>query len=67
MPLDQLLFTIEYSLTKEYPALSPFDIENESFFRIIDLLADTRRVQITDKKMKDPNRVILRPAGDNWF
>ena len=67
MPLDQLLFTIEYALTKEYPALSPFDIEDESFFRIIDLFADTRRIQIHEKKMADPNRVILKPAGDNWF
>jgi hypothetical protein len=66
-PLDQLLFTIEYSLTKEYPALSPFDIEERSFFLVMDLLADTRRVQIEEKKQKDPNRIIRRPAGDDWF
>jgi hypothetical protein len=67
VPLDQLLFTIEYSLTKEFPALSPFEIEDESFFRVIDLFSDTRRVQITEKEQSDPNRVIRRPAGDNWF
>lgn len=67
MPLDQLLFTIEYSLTKEYPALSPFEIEERSFFQVIDLFADTRRIQIEDKKTRDPNRIIRRPAGDDWF
>ena len=67
MPLDQLLFSIEYSLTKEYPALSPFDIEDKSFFKVIDLFADTRRVQIETKKLSDPNRIIRRPAGDGWF
>jgi hypothetical protein len=67
VPLDELLFTIEYSLTKEYPALSPFDIEERSFFQVIDLFADTRRAQIQIKKESDPNRVIRRPAGDDWF
>lgn len=67
MPLDQILFSIEYSLTKEYPALSPFDIEDRSYFDVIDLFADTRRTQIQVKKETDPNRIIRRPAGDDWF
>ena len=67
MPLDQLLFSIEYSLTKEYPALSPFEIEDRSFFSVIDLFADTRKTQIEIKKETDPNRVIRRPAGKNWY
>ena len=67
MSLDELLFYIEYQLTKEFPALSPFDVEEETFFRVIDLLSDTRKLQMRQKKESDPNRVIKRPAGDNWF
>ena len=67
MPLDEILFSIEYLLSKDYPAFTPFDIEEESFFRILDLFADTRRMQIQEKKLNDPNRVIMRPAGDDWF
>lgn len=67
MPLSDLLFVIEYSLAKEFAALSPFDIEDYSFFKIIDLFIDLRTMQIRDKQEADPNRVIRRPAGDNWF
>jgi hypothetical protein len=67
VPLDELLFVIEYSLSKEYPALSPFDIEDRAFFSVIDLFIDTRRMQISEKKRNDPNRIIMKPAGDDWF
>lgn len=67
MPLEEWLFVIEYSLVKEYPALSPFDIDDTSFMKVIDLYSDTRKMQIRDKKESDPNRVIIRPAGDDWF
>ena len=67
MPLSDLLFVIEYNLAKEFPALSPFEIENRSFFEIIDLYSDVRKIQIEVKKEENPNRVIRRPAGDDWF
>lgn len=67
MPLHELLFAIEHSLCKEYPALTPFDIEKESYYKVMDLFADTRKLQIRDKKETDPTRTIRRPAGDNWF
>lgn len=67
MPLEEWLFVIEYSLVKEYPALSPFDIDDTSFMKVIDLYSDTRKMQIRVKKESDPNRVIRRPAGDDWF
>lgn len=67
MPLDESLFMIEYSLSKEYPALTPFEIEERTFFSVIDLFIDTRKMQIRAKKVSDPNRVIRKPASDNWF
>ena len=67
MPLDELLFSIEYSLTKEFPAFTPFDVEDSTFYRVIDLFTDTRKLQIRAKRESDPNRVIRRPAGDDWF
>ena len=67
MPLSDLLFVIEYSLSQAFPALHPFDIEERSFFSIIDLFSDMRTMQIREKNESDPNRIIRRPAGDNWF
>ena len=67
MPLDELLFGIEYSLTKEFPAFTPFDIENTPYYKVLDLFADTRKLQIRAKREADPNRVIRRKAGDDWF
>jgi hypothetical protein len=67
--LYQFLFELEYNLCKEYPALTPFEIEDTSFFEIIDLFAETRAMQIRLKEITDPNyeQVIRRPAGDDWF
>lgn len=67
MPLDELLFEIEHSLTKEYPALTPFDIEKISYYKVLDLFSDTRKLQIRHQRESDPNRVIRRKAGDDWF
>lgn len=58
---------ISYQLCKEFPALSPYEIEDRTFCEVIHLYSDVRRMQIRDKKNKDPNRIIRRPAGDNWF
>lgn len=67
IPLHETLFVLEYNLTKEFPALSPFDIEESAFEEIIELYADVRTVQIRAEKENDPDRVIRRPAGNNWF
>ena len=74
MPLSELLFVVEYNLAKEFPALSPFEIEDKAFFEIVDLYSDMRRMQIQFKKdmITDPDqetktKVIRRPAGDDWF
>ena len=41
-------------------------INEEKFVDIIDLYADIRRSQIREKKLSDPDRVIMRPAT-TWF
>ena len=58
---------MEHQISEQYPALSPLDIEKRPFLQIIDLYADCRRLQIREKKRNDPNRVIRRKAGDDWF
>lgn len=65
--MHQILFEFEYTLCKEYPALSPWEIEQRKFKEVIRLIADTRTVQIGAKKTADPDHVIRRRAGDNWF
>lgn len=58
---------VVHQLCKEYPALSPYQLEEKSFCDVIRLYADVRRMQIREKKINDPDRVIRRPAGDDWF
>lgn len=58
---------ILHQLCKEYPALSPYDLERKAFHDVIRIYADVRRLQIRQKKLSDPNRVIRKPAGDDWF
>lgn len=41
-------------------------INEEKFVDVIDLYADIRRSQIREKRLSDPDRVIMRPAT-NWF
>ena len=56
-----------YTLCKEFQALTPYEVEDRAFVDVIKLFADTRRMQIRRKKESDPNRIIMRKAGDNWF
>jgi hypothetical protein len=63
---------MQYNLCKEYPALSPFDIDNTAFFDVLDLFARTRKMQIRiqekiDETREDKVQIIRRPAGDDWF
>lgn len=41
-------------------------IDQERYVDIVDLYADIRRSQIREKKLSDPDRVIMKPAT-NWF
>jgi hypothetical protein len=47
--------------------LSPYEIDSRSFFEVIDLYADVRAMQIRENELNDPNRVVRRKAGDDWF
>lgn len=47
--------------------MTPYDIDEKRFIEVIDLFSDIRRMQIREKKLSDPNRIIRKPAGDNWF
>jgi len=62
-----VIFNINYQLCKEFPALTPYEIDDRTFVEVIDLYADVRALQIREEKLNDPNRVIRRPAGDKWF
>jgi hypothetical protein len=58
-------------LCKEFPALSPYDIEKRTYHDVIRLYADVRAMQIRDAKDNDQQsnttKVIRRRAGDDWF
>ena len=62
---------INYQLCKEFPAFTPYEIDDTSFHSVIKLDSDVRTMQIQNEKIEkqinDPDRVVRRPAGDNWF
>ena len=72
-----MLFSVEYQLCKEFPALSPFEIEKRTFHEVIGLYARLRDMQIrqnrqAEKQIRHTGKagedvVIRRRAGDNWF
>nr|DAU64718.1 MAG TPA: hypothetical protein [Bacteriophage sp.] len=70
-PLFEVLFDINYQLCKEFPAMTPYDIEKHTFHDVIRLYSDVRALQLREAKRGDndsnDNRVIRRPAGDDWF
>jgi hypothetical protein len=56
-------------LCKEFPALTPYDIEKRTFHDVIRLYSDVRAMQIRESRYKNRKNssVIRRPAGDDWF
>ena len=50
--------------------MTPFELENTSFFEVIDLFIDTKKMQMRIEKIQQEpkkEKVIRRPAGDDWF
>lgn len=47
--------------------MSPYDVDERAFFEVIDLFADVRGMQIREECLHDPNRIVRRRAGDDWF
>ena len=62
-----LLFSIKYQICKEFPALSPYEIDGKKYGDVMGLFRDLRTSQIRQAKLNDPNRVIRKKAGDNWY
>lgn len=71
VPFSQLLFQINYALCKEYTALTPFEVDEKPYSKVIELFSETREYQIANAKENKSNeaqtRKIRRPAGDDWF
>ena len=70
--MHEFLFELEYNLCKEFPALSPFDVDEISFFDVLDLFLKMRKMQIriqreTEEIRGERDQVIRRPADDSWF
>ena len=48
-------------------ALTPFYLEERTFREVIKLFSDCKGVHIRQDKKSDPDRVIRKKAGDDWF
>ena len=66
-PLDETLFLIIFNLCKIFPSLDPFEIEDRPFGRVIELYSDTIKAKKRENAEANPNRVIRKKAGDDWF
>lgn len=69
-----MLFLISHQLCKEYPALSPFAVDEQRYCDVIGLYADViglnmeiNKTREAPKKRPQKDEIIRRPAGDNWF
>lgn len=66
-----MLFQIEYNLCKEFPAMSPPQVDDMTFHDVIHLYSKVRRLQLREEDIHDiltnPHRKIMVPAGDSWF
>ena len=70
-PIHETLFQIEYNICKEFPAMSPIQVDEMTFHDVIRLYSKIRRLQIREEDVQDiltnPNRKVMVPAGDKWF
>ena len=41
-------------------------VEDIPFCDVINLYVDVIKMKRREKKQNDPNRIIRKPAGDNW-
>lgn len=66
-PVSEVLFDIIVSMSERFPSLNPLSIRQmrarEVFLFIRRFIAYSKK----EKRDKDGNRIIRRPAGDNWF
>ena len=62
-----MLFVIMFTLTKYFDGLSPFEVYRQRYIDVIKMYAEVIRMDKKEEKMMNPNRVIRRPAGDDWF
>lgn len=54
-------------MCKEYPAFTPFMIDDETFHNVIKLFSDVKRANKAIAVKTDPDRPIRKKAGDDWF
>ena len=50
--------------------MTPFELENTSFFEVVDLFIDTKKMQMRIEEIQQEpkkEKVIRRPASDSWF
>ena len=66
-PVSEVLFDIIVSMSERFPSLNPLSIRQmrarEVFLFIRRFIAYSKK----EERDKDGNRIIRRPAGDNWF
>ena len=58
---------MEISLVDRFPAFNPLSLRREKAREVFLLLVRFNRYSKKQKKKKDGQQIIRRPAGDNWF
>lgn len=68
-PVYEVMFSIAVSLSERFPSMNPLTIRRARAHEIFLLISRLGTYIEKENKSRDRNgnRIIRRPAGDNWF
>jgi len=67
-PIYDALFEMQMNLSERFPSMTPLTLRREKAREVFLLLNRFHRYSKKKKKeFKNGQRIIRRPAGDNWF
>ena len=62
---------LNYQLCKEFPALTPYEVDEKPYHEVIELYSEVRTLQMNQEKRNpitdNGTKIIRRKAGDDWF
>ena len=62
-PVHELLFEIEYNLCKEFPAITPMQVDDMTFHDVIRLYSKVRQYQIREEDIREILRTLCQWKG----
>ena len=63
LSLTETFFGLKYNLCKEFPSLTPWDLEERSYYKVMKLYKQLRTMQIKGTKRAGTKAAENTPAG----